>query len=157
MASRVPLVFAGADYWDRTLPLMDGRVQPEGIELHWAVHYPGPLFGRMIRGEFEAGDPSYAVWTGCFWADGELPDPAGPDVKIWKTDSLTVQLDDSSGELLIQNSKNSKTTYSDDVKTESGGATHSVGSDGVVSEIGAGKVEVTQASVSVNNGAMQVV
>ena len=58
---------------------------------------------------------------------------------------------------MIQNSKNSKTTYSDDVKTESGGATHSVGSDGVVSEIGAGKVEVTQASVSVNNGAMQVV
>ncbi len=119
--------------------------------------YSLPPVGSGVWLEFEAGDPSYPVWTGCFWADNELPTSSGPDVKIWKTDSLTVQLDDSSGELLIQNSKNSKTTYSDDVKTESGGATHSVGSDGVVSEIGAGKVEVTQASVSVNNGAMQVV
>lgn len=63
MASRVPLVFAGADYWDRTLPLIDGRIQPEGIELHWAVHYPGPLFGRMIRGEFEAGEMSASFLT----------------------------------------------------------------------------------------------
>lgn len=63
MASRVPLVFAGADYWDRTLPLIDGRVQPDGIELHWAVHYPGPLFGRMIRGEFEAGEMSASFLT----------------------------------------------------------------------------------------------
>ena len=37
-----------------------------------------------------------------------------------------------------------------------GGASHTVGSDGVVSELGAGKVEVTTASVSVNSGALEV-
>jgi uncharacterized protein involved in type VI secretion and phage assembly len=118
--------------------------------------YSLPPNGSGVWVEFEAGDPSYAVWTGCFWADNELPDASGPDVKIWKTDSLTVRLDDSADELLIQNSAASKTTYSSDVKTESGGASHTVGSDGVTSEVGAKKVEVTTASVSVNNGALEV-
>ena len=56
--SRVPLVFAGADYWDRTLVLIDGTVKPEGIELNWVLQYPGELFRRMIQGEFEAGEMS---------------------------------------------------------------------------------------------------
>src|SRR5882757_1263414 len=99
--------------------------------------YSLPPNGSGVWVEFEAGDPSYPVWTGCFWADNELPDPGGPDVKIWKTDSLTIRLDDSSDELLVENGKDSKTTYSDDVRTESGGATHTVGSAGVVSEAGA--------------------
>src|SRR5713101_3323975 len=64
--------------------------------------------------EFEAGDPSYAIWTGCFWADDELPDPTGPDVKIWKTDSLTVRLNDKADELLVENRAGSKTTYASD-------------------------------------------
>ncbi len=55
---RVPLVFGGADYWDRTLALIDGVVQPEGIDLHWVMKYPGEFFGQMIRGEFEAGEMS---------------------------------------------------------------------------------------------------
>ena len=36
------------------------------------------------------------------------------------------------------------------------GAKHTVGSSGVVSELGAGKVEVTAAAVKVNNGALEV-
>lgn len=58
--ARVPLVFGGADYWDRTLALIDGRVKPEGIELNWVMKYPGEFFGQMIRGEFEAGEMSTA-------------------------------------------------------------------------------------------------
>ena len=26
--------------------------------------------------EFEAGDASRPIWTGCWWASGEMPDPA---------------------------------------------------------------------------------
>lgn len=119
--------------------------------------YSLPPEGSGVWVEFEAGDPSYAIWTGCFWADGELPDSSGPSIKIWKTDSHTVKLDDDADEILIQNGSESKTTYSDDVKTESGGATLTVGSDGVVSEAGANKVEVSPDSVSVNDGALEVV
>jgi uncharacterized protein involved in type VI secretion and phage assembly len=118
--------------------------------------YSLPPVGSGVWVEFEGGDPSCAIWTGCFWADDELPDPSGPDVKIWKTDSHTVKLDDSQDELLIQNNSESKTTYADDVKIESGGATLTVGSDGVVSESGKSKLEVAPSSVSVNDGALEV-
>ncbi len=58
--SAIPLEFAGNDYWDRTRPLIDGRVKPEGIDLQWAFHPPGMVFGRMARGEFQAGEMSAA-------------------------------------------------------------------------------------------------
>jgi hypothetical protein len=106
--------------------------------------------------EFEAGDPSFPIWTGCFWADGELPDPTGASVKIWKTESLTVRIDDLADEVLVEATNGSKFTLATTVTTESGGATHSVGSQGVISESGTGKVEVTSASVKVNNGALEV-
>lgn len=107
--------------------------------------------------EFEGGDLSYPVWTGCFWADNELPDPGGPAVKIWKTQKLSVRIDDDNDEMKVETTSASTLTLASDVKTESGGATHTVGSSGVVSELGSGKVEVTTAAVKVNNGAMEVV
>jgi uncharacterized protein involved in type VI secretion and phage assembly len=119
--------------------------------------YSLPAVGAGVWIEFEAGDPSYPIWTGCFWADAELPDSSGPAVKIWKTESLTMRLDDNADELLIKNKSNSKVTFSSDVKTESGRATHTVGSSGVVSDQGGiGKVEVTTTSVKVNSGALEV-
>ena len=50
--------------------------------------------------EFEAGDESRPIWTGCFWGDGELPekppgDQAEPTTHIWRTPGgLTAVLDD---------------------------------------------------------------
>ena len=58
--SDVELEYAGHDYWDRSRPLMDGRVKPEGISFRWEHHPPGMVFGRMARGEFEAGEMSAA-------------------------------------------------------------------------------------------------
>jgi uncharacterized protein involved in type VI secretion and phage assembly len=118
--------------------------------------YSLPPQGAGVWVEFEAGDPSYPIWTGCFWADGEIPDSNDANIKIWKTDKLTLRLDDSASEMKLQNDKESKITLSDDVKTESGEATHTVGSDGVVSEQGTGKVEVSTSGVSVNDGALEV-
>ena|SRR2546422_6938747 len=119
--------------------------------------YSLPAVGAGIWIEFEAGDPSYPIWTGCFWADDELPDASDAAVKIWKTESLTMRLDDDADELLIKNKSDSKVTFSSDVKTESGRSTHTVGSSGVVSDQGGiGKVEVTVASVKVNGGALEV-
>lgn len=115
---------------------------------------PEPDTGVWI--EFEAGDPSYPVWTGCFWGTGQLPDPAGPAVKIWKTQKVTLRIDDEADEIVISTTSGTKVTLAAEAKTESGGATHTVGSSGVSSEKGAGKVEVTAAAVKINNGAFEV-
>jgi uncharacterized protein involved in type VI secretion and phage assembly len=118
--------------------------------------YSLPEANTGVWVEFEAGDPSYPVWTGFFWGDGELPDSTGAAVKIWKTGNLTLKLDDDGDEMLLQTASDSSVTLASDVTTESGGAKHTVGSAGVVAEQGAGKVEVTTASVKVNDGALEV-
>lgn len=107
--------------------------------------------------EFEGGDLSYPIWTGCFWADNELPDQSDAAIKIWKTEKITLRIDDSADEILIKTDGDSKVALASDVKTEAGGAAQTVGSSGVVSDSGgSGKLEVTSASVKVNNGAMEV-
>ena len=126
-------------------PTSRGRLQVKvprfgGLEM-WAmpcVPYAGPKVGFYslppvgagVWVEFEAGDLSFPIWTGCFWADGELPDDGGADVKIWQTDSLTLRLDDAEDQLLLQNSAESKTTYGDTVTTECGDAVVKVGDNG---------------------------
>lgn len=55
-----------------------------------------PPVSTNIWVEFEAGDPDYPIWVGCFWGEGELPQPAmveNPDtVQVFQTKgaSLTI-------------------------------------------------------------------
>jgi hypothetical protein len=129
------------------------------------VPYAGPNVGFFMLPpkkagvwiEFEGGDVSRPIWTGCYWARGELPAAASsPDIKLIVTDKATLQIDDGAGEVLVKNSSDAKVTWSTDVKTEAGSATHTVGSAGVVSEAASGKVEVGAGGVSVNGGTFQV-
>jgi Type VI secretion system/phage-baseplate injector OB domain len=59
-----------------------------------------PMTGAGVWIEFEAGDPSRPIWTGCWWAAGEVPmdeqaTPSQPTRKILRTDfGLIVSLDD---------------------------------------------------------------
>ena len=57
------LSFACWDY-DRTRPLMDGRVKPEGIELDIHILRPRETFQRMLDNkEFQASEMSLASYT----------------------------------------------------------------------------------------------
>ncbi len=65
--------------------------------------------------EFEHGDPDYPIWTGCFWAEGEVPVQADekedmPQKKVLKTDVGTITLNDSSSEggITIETNKDPK-------------------------------------------------
>ena len=89
---KVPAVLGDVEVW--AMPCVPYAGEKVGF-------YSLPPTGSGVWVEFEAGDPSYAIWTGCFWADNELPDSSGPDVKIWQTDSLTVRLDDSAHSVSI--------------------------------------------------------
>ncbi len=144
---RVPAVLGDLQVW--AMPCVPYAGASVGF-------YSLPEPGTGVWIEFEGGDPSYPIWVGCFWADNQLPDESDAHIKIWKTESLTLRLDDTNDELLAEAGSGSKVNISSDVKSESGGSTHTVGSGGVVSDGGGGKVEVTAVSVNVNNGAMEV-
>lgn len=66
-----------------------------------------PKQGSGVWIEFEGGDPSYPIWTGCFWADNERPkDNAGtqatPPMKIIRTErGLMVTMNDQPQEITI--------------------------------------------------------
>ena len=147
-------------------PLQLGRVQVsvpavlgEG-RLSWATPcapYAGPgvgLFaippvGANIWVEFEGGDTDYPIWSGCFWGPGEVPAlPAVPQVKVWKTDGITLTLSDLPG---------------------AGGLTLEVGppavplalklvfnASGIEVSNGGASVKLTPVTVSINNGALEV-
>ncbi len=92
-------------------PLFLGRIQANvpaimNMELNWAMPcspYAGPgvgffaipPIGASVWIEFEQGDPHYPIWVGCFWEEGEMPfEPAIPETKMWKTESITMELND---------------------------------------------------------------
>jgi 4,5-dihydroxyphthalate decarboxylase len=50
--------------YDRTQPLLDGRVQPEGVDLTFLPLRPGETFWRMLNhGEFDASEMSLSSYT----------------------------------------------------------------------------------------------
>jgi 4,5-dihydroxyphthalate decarboxylase len=68
----LPLTLACWDY-DRTRPLADGRVRPDGIDLAIKVMRPRQIFPRMLeRQEFDASELSFASYVG-LKARGECP------------------------------------------------------------------------------------
>jgi uncharacterized protein involved in type VI secretion and phage assembly len=106
--------------------------------------------------EFEAGDQSFPIWVGCFWADDEAPEQANPDIKAWITQSHTIRLDDKQDEALVQNGNGVSLTLANDAMTKAGDKTHTVSKSAITSDAGHGKVEVTSSSVKVNGGVMEV-
>ncbi len=64
-------------------------------------HFFVPPPKTKVWVEFEAGDPSYPLWVGTWFADGEVPPEADvdpPDARVIQTASgHTIQLDDTSG------------------------------------------------------------
>ncbi|MEA3028183.1 MAG: 4,5-dihydroxyphthalate decarboxylase [Alphaproteobacteria bacterium] len=70
--SKLRLTLACWDY-DRTRPLIDGRVQPEGIELDIQVLRPRQTFQRMLDNrEFHAAELSFASYV-ALKGRGECP------------------------------------------------------------------------------------
>jgi hypothetical protein len=148
-------------------PMQQGRVQVqvpsvlgEG-RMSWAMPcapYAGPgvgffaipPVGANVWVEFEAGDPDYPIWTGCFWGTGECPAlPAVGEVKILKTDCISLKIVDlpGAGGLTIEVNPPAVATPLKLAFTAAG----------IELTNGAASVKLTPASVSVNNGALEVI
>ena len=148
-------------------PMQQGRVQvrvPAVLgngRLSWAMPsapYAGsgvgffavPPTGANVWVEFEAGDPDYPIWTGCFWGPGEVPSlPAVGEIKVLKTDSVALTITDlpGVGGLTIEVNPPAVATP---LKLSFTAA-------GIELTNGAASVKLTPASVSINNGALEVI
>jgi len=103
---------------------------------------PPPGAGVWI--EFEAGDISRPIWSGCWWGDGQLPDQATPAIRVLKTVSgHTITLDDTDGSEKVE-------------VTDKNGAKIVMDQSGVEISKGGQKVKLSQNSVIVNDGALEV-
>lgn len=159
---------------DNDDPFRRGRLEVEvpavfGSEAAWAmpcVPYAGagvgfhslPDPGAGVWVEFEGGDPSFPVWTGCFWAAGELPPDRGPEVKAWYTEKLTLRLDAGSGEAALETLAGASHVLRDAaVTTTSGDSELTVTPEEIQARSGAKKAVVSAASFAVNDGAFEVV
>jgi uncharacterized protein involved in type VI secretion and phage assembly len=102
-----------------------------------------PEIGAGVWIEFEGGDVSYPIWTGCFWHDGEQPSQATASVKVIVTRSgHSILLDDDNVTITISDKNDNTVT---------------LGSDGVTLKRGGNSVAIGESEVSVNDGALEVV
>lgn len=101
-----------------------------------------PEEGSGVWIEFEGGDVSYPVWTGCYWRDGEPPPDAAAHVKVIVTKAPhKLILDDDKGSITI---------------TDPNGNTVTLDSSGITLSKGSQQVMISDSSVSVNDGALEV-
>jgi uncharacterized protein involved in type VI secretion and phage assembly len=100
-----------------------------------------PEIGTGVWIEFEGGDVSYPIWTGCYWRDGEAPTQVKAAVRVIVTNSgHTILLDDDATSITISDKNGNKVTMtSDGIKLDRSST-----------------IEVNDAKVSVNNGALEV-
>lgn len=120
--------------------------------------YSLPKVGAGVWVEFEGGDPSFPIWTGCFWRSGELPSEASaPTIKLWRTEKATLKIDDDGDTIEVSNDQGATLTFDAALTGEVSQAQVEIASSGVTATAGGvGKVEVVASSVSVNSGALEV-
>ena len=101
-----------------------------------------PEVGSGVWIEFEAGDVSYPIWSGCYWREGEIPSDIAAAKKLIQTKAgHKILLDDDGGSVTI---------------SDSSGNTITLDSSGIVLSRGGGKIEITEAKVTVNDGGLEV-
>lgn len=123
-----------------------------GVSTGWCmacVPYAGPNVGVVMLPEvgsgvwieFEGGEVSYPIWTGCYWRSGEVPSQASATVKSLIAKAGSLALDDDAGSVTLTDAQQNTVTLD---------------SDGVTSTSGSSSVAIGASGVSVNDGALEV-
>jgi uncharacterized protein involved in type VI secretion and phage assembly len=102
-----------------------------------------PDSGAAVWIEFEGGDVSYPIWTGCYWRTDELPSDASPTTRgIVTASPHKLLFDDDAGEVHVQDSNGGELAFtSDGIKSSAASASVALGSDGVAINDDAFKVQ----------------
>lgn len=133
--AKVPDVFGKDETSGWALPSV-----PFAGKKHGLVVLPEKKDGVWI--EFEAGDPSRPIWSGCWWAKDELPSPGGKLIRaLITTKGLQVVLDDDSKEIKL---------------VHPGGAEIKLTDSEIILKNKAAKIKITTSGVDINDGAFKV-
>jgi uncharacterized protein involved in type VI secretion and phage assembly len=101
-----------------------------------------PEKGDGVWIEFECGDPAMPIWSGCWWADNEMPDDGGVKKRALVTSKgLKLVLDDEDKSIEL---------------SHPGGAEVTITSSTITIKLSSKKIEITTSSMSVNDGALEV-
>lgn len=145
---RVPAVLGAVQVW--AMPCVPYAGEQVGF-----FSLPSPGAGVWV--EFEAGDPSFPIWVGCFWASEQLPASWRPAQKMWQTQGAHLQLDAEHKRLRAVCTKGARLELESDAVVRSGDCQQRVARDEIVmASQGAGRVEVSRRGVTVNRGALEV-
>ncbi len=142
-------------------PMLSGRIQvsvPAVLgtgRMSWAMPcapYAGsgvgfvaiPPQGANVWVEFEGGNPDFPIWSGCFWGVGEFPAECTlPQIKVFKTESATLTLSELPGVGGVT------------IETKDGKRI-SMSSLAIEITDGAWSIKFSPASISINNGALEI-
>jgi uncharacterized protein involved in type VI secretion and phage assembly len=127
-----------------------------GVTSGWAspcVPYAGPQVGFLMLPdvgsgvwiEFEGGDVSMPIWTGCYWNTGDVPTSASATQKSIVTKAGNLIFDVSAGSVTLENASAASPIM---LVIDQTSLTLTAGDDSVA---------VGPASVSVNSGALEVI
>jgi len=108
--------------------------------------------------EFEAGDASRPIWSGFWWADGEMPEPKGPLIRTFITSKgHKLILDDENNEVKLLHADGAELTMTDsDVTIKIGQSTVKLSDSEISLENGtSGSIKISSSGVDLGNGAVK--
>ena len=101
-----------------------------------------PEVGDGVWIEFEAGDISRPIWTGCWWGSDELPQPGGTQSRVLATSGgHKVILDDEENEFKLLHAEGAEMTMT---------------RNDITIKIGTTQIVLSSSGVNINNGAFEV-
>ncbi|MGD9614575.1 MAG: phage baseplate assembly protein V [Alphaproteobacteria bacterium] len=101
-----------------------------------------PEIGDGVWIEFEGGDLSRPIWSGCWWADGQRPDPASNLARLLSTGAGHQIVIDEDGDTIRL--------------VHPGGAEIVIGQSEITISIGQCKIRLTASEINLNNGMVKV-
>lgn len=156
-------------------PLNMGRVQAIVPEVYgdlaspWAlpaVPFAGSQHGLVLLPEtndgvwieFEAGDISRPIWTGCWWGSDDLDDVAKTKTRaLITTKGHRLVLDDDADEIHLLHSQGAEIKMTGgDITISIGGSEIKLTKNDMTLKSGSGQIKLSAAGVDVNNGALKV-
>lgn len=128
-----------------------------------AVPFAGPSHGLVLIPEvgdgvwieFEAGDPSRPIWTGGWWAKGELPAPGGTQARVLVTSTgHKLVLDDQNKEIHLLHSGGAEIKMTDsDITLTIGQSELKMTSSDISLKIGTAEIKMTSSDLTLKGGA----
>jgi uncharacterized protein involved in type VI secretion and phage assembly len=101
-----------------------------------------PEVGTGVWIEFEAGDPTYPIWSGFYWRQGEAPSDAAAEKRVLVTQAKAKLIFDDDGQTVTLSDESNNTVE--------------LSSSGIKISHGGKSVAIGDASVDVNDTSLKV-